>query len=142
MPSDLDKDRETRYSIKRANELHQSPVLSLDELNDRVNDALDKIVIEFEGYSVAHAKKDQDLLVLKCVNLKKHRWIDEPVDTGGRDHKRSQIGDDRPRKGSFNRICPRGRGSVCRLRFDAMLKRSFTKLPRVPAEIEDVSRRV
>ncbi|MEK6961046.1 MAG: DUF3810 family protein [Nanoarchaeota archaeon] len=57
LPSDLDKDRETRYSIKRANELHQSPVLSLDELNDRVNDALDKIVIEFEGYSVAHAKK-------------------------------------------------------------------------------------
>lgn len=57
LPAQLDKDREVRYAIKRANEHHQTPILTMGEVNDRANRAIDDVVLDFEGYGVAHANK-------------------------------------------------------------------------------------
>jgi len=57
LPTQLDKDREVRYAIKRANEHHQTPALTMEEVNDRANRAIDDLVINVEGYRVAHANK-------------------------------------------------------------------------------------
>ena len=61
--SELDKEKEFGYTIKRLNELQDCETLSFHEVNDKVNDSLDDLVLEIEGYVVQHAKKIKKSLV-------------------------------------------------------------------------------
>lgn len=57
IPEELDEENEFSYTIGRLNELANSPKLSFQEVNERVNDVLDSLVMRVEGYEVRHSRK-------------------------------------------------------------------------------------
>ena len=57
LPEKVKKKTEVRNTIDRINELSESPELTFDEVNNRVNDSIDSFVLATHGYKVKHAKK-------------------------------------------------------------------------------------